>query len=170
MSSTTDRLESASSESSTMCRIERSDSRVPIDSATPGRLFVDGRIAGTNLQQVATARPGVLVSHRGKTWHLVRNLQQGHWKTSSRTTKVCVAMTCTDRLPETELALLWSQDGPVASALFVSFSATGGLHPEYRCAACDSAIPMSVLACRCGRPLDVLGHHLSARCPWDSGS
>ena len=29
----------------------------------------------------------MLVSHRGKTWHLVRNLQQGHWKTSSRTTK-----------------------------------------------------------------------------------
>ena len=71
-------------------------------------------------------------------------------------------------LSNAEGALLRSQGGPLASAPFVSFpmSRFARLEPQVLrvlfLRRLRLPLPLSARACRCGRPLDVLGHHRSA--------
>ena len=71
-------------------------------------------------------------------------------------------------LSDAEGALLRSQGGPLASSPFISFptNRTSRLEPQLLrvlfLRRLRLPLPLSARACRCGRPLDVLGHHRSA--------
>ena len=71
-------------------------------------------------------------------------------------------------LSNAEGALLRSQGGPLASAQFVSFptNRASRLEPQLLrvlfLRRLRLPLPLSARACRCGRPLDVFGHHRSA--------
>ena len=69
-------------------------------------------------------------------------------------------------LSDAEGAMLRSQGGPLPSSPFISFptNRTSRLepHPVPSSLATPFPLPLSARACRCGRPLGVLGHHRSA--------
>ena len=69
------------------------------------------------------------------------------------------------QLTDTEAALLRSQAGPMASAALTAIPSTRLAPQPFRILLLRRLrlpLPLSARSCRCGRPLDVLGHHRAA--------
>ena len=97
------------------------------------------------------------------------NQRRAGWQASaSRMVESSFLEALRPTLSDAECALLRSQGGPLASARFVSFpmSRFARLEPQVLrvlfLRRLRLPIPLTARACRCGRPLDALGHHRSA--------
>ena len=80
----------------------------------------------------------------------------------------CLRHTVAPQLTDTEAALLRSQAGPMASATLTAIPSRKEFRLEPQSIRLlffrrlRLPLPLSARSCRCGRPLDVLGHHSTA--------